>query len=108
ALTLGSVTPGNVGADVYRVTALGDREAYGRLTRVVGIQRLTSLGAVAYLGMVGAMALPVAGLGPFVLLIGAFGTALAVAVVVLSSGAGRYGRVAGGLLRRLGLEDAGT
>ena len=108
ALALGTVTPANIGADVYRVTALGDRAAFGRLTRVVVIQRLTSLGAVVYLGIVGALALPIDGLGPFVLLVGAFGVVLGIAVVVLSSAAGRFGRLAAVLLRRLGLDEPGS
>ncbi len=107
-LALGTVTPGNIGADAYRVTAFGDREARGRLTRVVVVQRLTSLAAVAYLGVIGALALPIEGLGPWVLLLGAVGVAVVVAVVLLSTSAGRFGGLVGDLLGRLGLDDAGT
>jgi uncharacterized membrane protein YbhN (UPF0104 family) len=107
-LAVGTVTPGNIGSDVYRVTALGNRAAFGRLTRVVVIQRLTSLGAVVSLGVLGALALPIDGLGPFALLVGAFGVALAIAVVVLSSTAGRFGSLGAAVLRRLGLDDAGS
>jgi uncharacterized membrane protein YbhN (UPF0104 family) len=108
ALAVGTVTPANIGADVYRVTALRDRAAVGRLTRVVVVQRLTSLAAVAYLGVVGALALPIDGLGPFVVLVGMLGAALAVAVVFLSSSPGRMAGLAGSMLRQLGLDDAGT
>lgn len=107
-LAVGTVTPGNIGADAYRVTALGDRAAVGRLTRVVVVQRLTSLAAVAYLGAIGALALPIEGLAPLVLLLGAVGGALALAVVFLSTSASRFGGIVGDLLRRLGLDDAGT
>ena len=108
ALAVGTVTPANIGADVYRVTALRDRAAVGRLTRVVVVQRLTSLAAVAYLGVVGALALPIDGLGPFVVLVGMLGATLAVAVVFLSSSPGRMAGLAGSMLRQLGLDDAGT
>jgi uncharacterized membrane protein YbhN (UPF0104 family) len=108
-LAVGTVTPGNIGADAYRVTALGDRGAMGRLTRVVVVQRLTSLAAVAYLGAMGALILPIDGLGPLVLLLGAFGAAIVLAIVLLSTSAGRFGDSIGGrLLRRLELDDGGT
>jgi uncharacterized membrane protein YbhN (UPF0104 family) len=107
-LAVGTVTPGNIGADAYRVTALGDRASAGRLTRVVVVQRLTSLVAVAFLGVLGALALPIEGLGPLVLLLAAFAVAVAVAVLLLSTSASRFGGAVGGLLRRLGLDDAGS
>jgi uncharacterized membrane protein YbhN (UPF0104 family) len=108
ALAVGTVTPANIGADVYRVTALGDRSAFGRLTRVVVIQRLTSLAAVVYLGIVGSLALPIDGLGPFVILVGVLGALLTVGVLVLSSSPSRLNGLAGAALHRLGLDDAGT
>ena len=108
ALALGTVTPANVGADFYRVTAVGDRAAFGRLTRAVVVQRLTSIMAVVYLGLVGALALPIDGLAPFVLLLGGVGAATGIAIAVLSASPGRFGTVIGTLQRRLGLDDTDT
>jgi uncharacterized protein (TIRG00374 family) len=112
ALAVGTVTPANIGADVYRVTALADPAAVGRMTRVVVVQRLTSLAGVAYLGVVGALALPIDGLAPFVVAVGLLGAVLTAAVVFLSSSPDRVHRLAGSLagsvLRRLGLDDAAT
>jgi len=108
ALAFGTVTPANLGADVYRVTALGHRAAFGRLTRAVVVQRLTSIMAVVYLGLVGALALPIDGLGPFVLLLGGVGAATGIAIVILSASPGRFGTVIGTLQRRLGLDERDT
>jgi uncharacterized membrane protein YbhN (UPF0104 family) len=61
AQTLGAVTPGNVGADIYRVAALESDAGRTRLALVVIVQRLTSVAAIVVLGGVGALALPIVG-----------------------------------------------
>jgi uncharacterized membrane protein YbhN (UPF0104 family) len=108
AQAIGTVTPGNLGADVHRVTALGEGIGRGRLARAVIIQRLTSIGGLVYLGLIGALSLPIAGLGPFVLLLGGLGAVAALAVVLLSASPSRRSGIVGEILERLGLDDEGA
>lgn len=61
AQTFGAVTPGNLGADVYRVAALESDAGHARLALVVVVQRLTSVAAIVALGGLGALALPIVG-----------------------------------------------
>ena len=101
AQALGMVTPANVGADAYRVLAMGDGATRGQLLRPVVVQRLTSIVALAVLGLGGAIALPIDGLGLFVLAVSIVGGAaawIALALVRPPSAAGWSGMVA----RRIG------
>jgi uncharacterized membrane protein YbhN (UPF0104 family) len=95
----GAVTPGNLGADIYRVAVVGRDAGAGRLARPVLLQRLTSVGALLILGLAGALVLPIAGLGSFVLLIVVTGMGLAVAIALA---AGPRSRTSGPAVRLLG------
>lgn len=58
--SLGGITPGNAGADVYRVHALGrGEEGWKRAIVPVFVQRVTSYVALAALGLVAAFLVPV-------------------------------------------------
>jgi uncharacterized membrane protein YbhN (UPF0104 family) len=61
AQAIGAVTPGNLGADVYRVAAVDAEAGRARLALPIIVQRLTSIAALLVLGGVGAMALPIVG-----------------------------------------------
>lgn len=101
AQALGMVTPANLGADAYRVLAVGDGASRGQLARPVVVQRLTSIVAIVLLGLAGALVLPIAGLGLFavgVSITGAVAAWVALAVVRPPSADG-WG---GALARRLG------
>ena len=63
---LGTVTPANLGADVYRVMATDGGPGRIRMARPVVIQRLMSIVALLLLGVVGALVVPIHGLGLFV------------------------------------------
>jgi uncharacterized membrane protein YbhN (UPF0104 family) len=57
AQAVGSLTPGNLGADVYRVVAADAGAGRARLALPIVVQRLTSIGALLVLGAVGVIAL---------------------------------------------------
>lgn len=61
AQAVGAVTPGNLGADVYRVAALDVDTGRARLALPIVVQRVTSIAALLILGGVGALALPIVG-----------------------------------------------
>ena len=105
AQVLGTVTPANVGADVYRVLAIGGDPGRAQLAQPVLVQRLTSVIALACLGVVGGVLLPIAGLGPFLLLAAVIGTVLAVLTVAFL-GSARDGGWVGRIGRRLGWTGA--
>jgi uncharacterized membrane protein YbhN (UPF0104 family) len=107
AQVFGTVTPGNVGADVYRVVALGQGAGRVRLAQAVLVQRITSVLAILCLGAIGALALPIAGLGSFlagVAVVGAIFACCFVAVLRLGSGPAWLGALA----RRVGWGSDGT
>jgi len=83
AQVFGTVTPANVGADVYRVLAVGTGADRSRLAQVVLLQRLTSVVAIACLAAAGGAALPIAWLRPFVLAAVALGGAVGVLAVAI-------------------------
>jgi uncharacterized membrane protein YbhN (UPF0104 family) len=83
AQVLGTVTPGNLGADVYRVLAVRVEASRGQLVGPVLVQRLTSTIALISLGVAGAMVLPVPGLAPFGLVAAALGGILAITTVAM-------------------------
>ena len=81
----GFVTPANVGADVYRVVALGGAASRAQLAQPVLVQRLTSIVALVCLGVAGALALPMAGVGAFVAAVLLFGAVVAVVALAIAS-----------------------
>jgi uncharacterized membrane protein YbhN (UPF0104 family) len=105
AQVFGTVTPANLGADVYRVLAVGAEASRAQLAQPVIVQRLTSVAAIVCLGVAGGIALPIPSLRPFLVvaaIVGAIAAATSVAIV---------GRVAVGgwidrLARRLGWNGA--
>jgi uncharacterized membrane protein YbhN (UPF0104 family) len=101
AQVLGTVTPGNLGADVYRVVAVGAEAGRAQLAQPVLVQRLTSVVAIVCLAVTGGLFLPIPGLGPFLLVAAAIGVILAV-VSVAAVGPARDRGLVGRLLRRLG------
>lgn len=103
AQALGTVTPANLGADVYRVVAAHPGPGRGRMARPVVIQRLTSILALVVLGALGALALPIEGLTPFVLILGLVGAVSAVLVVAIATGFGIQSGPIAVLAGRLGL-----
>jgi glycosyltransferase 2 family protein len=66
AQVFGTVTPGNLGADVYRVVAVGGASR-AQLAQPVLLQRLTSVVALVCLGVAGGMVLPIPWLRPYLL-----------------------------------------
>jgi len=97
---LGTITPGNLGADVYRVVAVDSEAGRAQLAQPVVVQRLTSVVALVVLGVGGGLALPIPGLGPFLLLAAAMGAALAI-VSVAAVGSARGNGWAARLALRL-------
>jgi len=107
AQVLGTITPGNVGADVYRVVAADGDAGRAQLAQPVLVQRLTSVVAIVCLGVAGGLALPIHGLGPFLLGAAAIGVVVAAISAAIVSSA-RDGGWAGRLARRLGWSSTGT
>jgi len=107
AQVLGTITPGNVGADVYRVVAVDAEAGRGQLAQPVLVQRLTSVVALVCLGVAGGLVLPIQGLGPFLLIALAIGVVLAASSAAIV-GSTRGGGWAGRLARRLGWSSAAT
>lgn len=113
---LGTVTPANVGADIYRVIAVDQGAGRLRIARPVIIQRLTSIGALLLLGLVGALAVPIDGLGMIVAALIALSIVIIAIAAVFARGAmtsSSAGLLAGpvqkllvGLAARSGLEAA--
>ena len=108
---LGTVTPANLGADVYRVMATDGGPGRIRMARPVVIQRLMSIVALLLFGVVGALVVPIHGLGLFVAALLALATGVSAFAVVATRGAPslRARFVRGPLLRmvqRLGLDRA--
>ena len=108
---LGTVTPANLGADVYRVMATDDGPGRMRMAGPVVIQRLMSIVALLLLGVFGALVVPIDGLGPFVvaLLLLAVGVGALTAVATRGAPSLRARLVRGPVLRlvqRLGLDGA--
>lgn len=108
---LGTVTPANLGADVYRVMATDDGPGRIRMARPVVIQRLMSIVALLLLGALGAVVVPIDGLGPFVVALLLLAVGVGALTVVATRGAPslRARFVRGPVLRlvqRLGLDGA--
>ena len=108
---LGTVTPANLGADVYRVMATDDGPGRMRMAGPVVIQRLMSIVALLLLGALGALVVPIDGLGPFVaaLLLLAVGVGALTVVATRGAPSLRARLVRGPVLRlvqRLGLDGA--
>ena len=61
AQAVGAVTPGNLGADVYRVAAVDAGAGRGAVALPIVVQRVTSIAALIVLGGLGALALPMVG-----------------------------------------------
>ena len=61
AQAVGSITPANVGADVYRVAIVDEPGGRGSSILPIVIQRMTSMAALVALGALGAVALPAFG-----------------------------------------------
>jgi uncharacterized membrane protein YbhN (UPF0104 family) len=99
----GAITPANVGADVYRVTALDPAGGRGGLAAAVVVQRLTSVGALLLLGGIGAVVVPIAEVrtfvGSLVVLCGVIGVVLVLVARRPISPGGAVGRA----IERLGL-----
>ncbi len=104
AQAFGTITPANIGADIYRVMAVAGRVGAARLARPVVIQRLTSIVAIMCLGLVGTLSLRIPGLGWFVVALVAIGTLVALAIIVLSSSPARRPAFVSRFLGRLGLD----
>lgn len=83
AQVFGTVTPGNVGADVYRVVAVGSGAGRSQLAQPVLLQRLTSVVAIVLLGLAGGIALPIPWLRPFLVLAAILGGIAAAACAAL-------------------------
>lgn len=62
----GAVTPANVGADIYRVTALNPAGGRSGLAAAVVVQRLASVGALLVLGGIGTLVVPIPEVRAFV------------------------------------------
>ncbi|MFN2483788.1 MAG: lysylphosphatidylglycerol synthase transmembrane domain-containing protein [Candidatus Limnocylindria bacterium] len=105
AQALGAVTPGNIGGDVFRVTAM--RTAGHLWTTSVGpvvVQRATSYGALALLSLAGMALLGHAGLGPTIVLVGmAVSTCLAATAWLLLAPPVALRRIAARLARSVGV-----
>ena len=85
AQVAGTVTPANVGADVYRVVAVGGAASRAQLAQPVLVQRLTSIVALVCLAVLGAFALPIAGRGVFVAAVVLFGAVVAAVSLAVAS-----------------------
>jgi len=105
AQVFGTVTPANVGADVYRVLAVGADASRAQLARPVIVQRLTSVAAIVCLGVAGGIALPIPWLRPF-LVVAAIVGAIAASVTVAAVGPAAIGGRLDPLARRLGWSGA--
>ena len=101
----GAVTPANLGADIYRVTALDPAEGRGGLAAAVVVQRLASVGALLVLGGIGALVVPIPEVRTFVLWL-VLACAVIGAVAMLASRLGiSPGGTVGRLVGRVGLRD---
>lgn len=98
----GAVTPANVGADVYRVTALEPAEGRAGLAAAVVAQRLTSVGALLLLALAGALVVPIPGVQAFVASAALGCAAIGVLVVLVSRRRASIGGTVGRLAARLG------
>ena len=94
----GAITPANLGADIYRVAAIDAGVSRSRLAVPVVAQRLTSIGALLVLGFIGALLLPIDGLGSFAALLLVLVSGLAAVVAAVAT---RSGRVPGPMRRVL-------
>lgn len=110
AQAFGTVTPANLGADVYRIVATDPGSGRARLVRPIVVQRLTSVVAVAMVGAAGALVLPIEGLAPFAAGVVALSLAVATATVFLATGSGPRSGFGARLARRFGLgrDDGAT
>lgn len=100
AQAVGSITPGNLGADVYRVAAVDAGAGRGSVVLPIVVQRVTSIGALFVLGGFGAIALPVAGGASPTASIGVVLASLGATVVVLAAWARWRGQSLTWLVRR--------
>jgi uncharacterized membrane protein YbhN (UPF0104 family) len=107
AQVLGTFTPGNLGADVYRVLAVETHATRSQLAQPVLVQRLTSVVAIVVLGGVGGLALPMPGREAFLLGAATIGIIVAVGSVAVVGVARGHGW-RGGIAWRLGWNDGGT
>jgi uncharacterized membrane protein YbhN (UPF0104 family) len=100
AQAVGSITPGNIGADVYRVVAVDAEAGRGSVALPIVVQRVTSIGALLVLGGLGALVLPVVGGAPLVAWIGLVPAGLAATVAILVTWARWRGQSVAWLVRR--------
>jgi uncharacterized membrane protein YbhN (UPF0104 family) len=107
AQLVGTFTPANVGADVYRVVAVGGGASRAQLAQPVLVQRLTSIVALVCFGIAGALALRIAGLGPFVAAVAVVGASVALVSLAVASPTSAPGWVAR-LAGRVGWAAVGT
>ncbi len=104
AQAIGALTPGNLGADVFRFAAADPAADRARLVRPIVVQRLTSIVAVAILAAAGALILPIEGMRPFALALVALGAGGGLGIVVLSGDPERLPGRAGRIARRFGMD----
>jgi uncharacterized membrane protein YbhN (UPF0104 family) len=105
AQVFGTITPGNVGADVYRVVAVAGASR-SQLAQPVLLQRLTSVIALVCLGVAGGMVLPIPWLRPYLLPTVVIGGTVGLlgAALVRADTSGWLGRA----VRRLGWSSNAT
>ena len=97
----GAVTPANVGADVYRVTAVDAQASRGGLARTVIAQRLASVVALVVLASVGALVVPVSTVAPLIIVPALLVGGVIGLAVMLDRGRALPGRVGRALGRRV-------
>ena len=100
----GAITTANLGADVFRVASVDPGPGRARSARPVAIQRLASVGALVVMGILGALALPIAGLRQFVLALLGIGAAVGAGIVLLSRGSALLHGPLRGLAGRFGVD----
>jgi uncharacterized membrane protein YbhN (UPF0104 family) len=100
----GAITPANLGADIYRVAAIDAGAGRSRLAVPVVAQRLTSIGALLVLGFIGALLLPIGGLGSFAALLLVLMLGLAAGVAFVATRSGQVPGLIRRILDRLGLQ----
>jgi uncharacterized membrane protein YbhN (UPF0104 family) len=102
AQALGTVTPANVGADLFRVAAVNVGVGRARLAVPVIVQRLASIVALGLLGVAGAVALPLDGSGASLTPVLVVGVVAGLGVVGVAAGVAWRGRRSPRLARWLG------
>jgi uncharacterized membrane protein YbhN (UPF0104 family) len=107
AQAFGTVTPANLGADVYRVVASGATADRARLMGPIIVQRLTSIVALLTLGFLGAVVLPIDGKPPYLVAMAVTGALLVAGTLAVLAAPARW-QLGRGLIRRLGFEAIGT